>query len=100
MPGGGGLAHRRRPDYSARMPRESKKALRERATAIGEELKRLYPDAKCSLDFENPYQLWVATVLSASCSSPPWSSSSRRLRIAAPFALFLAGPATLSPKFA
>lgn len=27
-----------------------------------------YPDAKCSLNFKNPVQLWVATVLSAQCT--------------------------------
>ncbi len=31
-------------------------------------LKKLYPDAKCSLDFETPFQLVVATVLSAQCT--------------------------------
>lgn len=31
-------------------------------------LKDMYPDAQCSLDFENPYQLLVATVLSAQCT--------------------------------
>ncbi len=31
-------------------------------------LKKYYPDAKCSLDFENPFQLLVATVLSAQCT--------------------------------
>ena len=27
-----------------------------------------YPDAHCALDFENPYQLLVATILSAQCT--------------------------------
>jgi endonuclease-3 len=27
-----------------------------------------YPDAKCALDFRNPYQLLVATILSAQCT--------------------------------
>lgn len=31
-------------------------------------LRREYPDAKCSLDFKNPLQLLVATVLSAQCT--------------------------------
>ncbi len=47
------------------MPRESKRAKRERTLAIIERLKGMYPDSKCSLDFENPLQLLVATVLSA-----------------------------------
>ena len=31
-------------------------------------LARLYPDARCSLDFANPLELYVATVLSAQCT--------------------------------
>ena len=31
-------------------------------------LKRTYPDAKCELDFKNPLQLTVATILSAQCT--------------------------------
>jgi endonuclease III len=31
-------------------------------------LKREYPDAHCELDFENPLQLLVATILSAQCT--------------------------------
>jgi endonuclease-3 len=47
------------------LPRESKRAKRERTLAIVERLKRMYPDSKCSLHHENPLQLLVATVLSA-----------------------------------
>jgi endonuclease-3 len=47
------------------MPRESKKARRERAAEVFELLQAEYPDAHCELDFENPYQLAVATILSA-----------------------------------
>ena len=39
-----------------------------RALAILEELKRLYPEAPCSLDFENPLQLMIATMLAAQCT--------------------------------
>jgi endonuclease III len=38
---------------------------------IGEILKRLaraYPDAKCSLDYTSPFELLVATILSAQCT--------------------------------
>ena len=31
-------------------------------------LKRYYPDAHCALNFETPYQLLVATILSAQCT--------------------------------
>jgi endonuclease-3 len=40
----------------------------EQVQAITDELKRLYPDAKCSLDFSNPLELLVATQLSAQCT--------------------------------
>ncbi len=45
--------------------RESAKARRERAGEVFDLLEREYPDAHCELDFENPYQLAVATILSA-----------------------------------
>src|ERR1700686_2029538 len=40
----------------------------EQVTAIIAELRRLYPDAKCSLNFTNPLELLVATQLSAQCT--------------------------------
>ncbi|MCL4541073.1 MAG: endonuclease III [Chloroflexi bacterium] len=42
--------------------------LRERAQAIIAALQEAYPDARCSLDYGSPYQLLVATVLSAQCT--------------------------------
>lgn len=39
-----------------------------RAQKIVAELYRLYPDAKCSLDFTTPLELLVATILSAQCT--------------------------------
>ena len=33
-----------------------------------ETLKKNYPDAKCSLDFETPFELLVAVILSAQCT--------------------------------
>ena len=47
------------------MPRESRKARRERVASILDELASLYPHSRCSLDHANPLQLVVATVLSA-----------------------------------
>jgi endonuclease-3 len=49
-------------------PRESRDALRERAAAILARLKAEYPDAHCELDYRTPYQLLVATILSAQCT--------------------------------
>ena len=42
--------------------------LRRRVRGILEELARLYPDARCALDYETPLQLLVATILSAQCT--------------------------------
>jgi endonuclease-3 len=39
-----------------------------RVAAILPILKATYPDAQCSLDFKNPLQLLVATILSAQCT--------------------------------
>jgi endonuclease-3 len=44
------------------------KATRERALKIIKELRRAYPDVRCSLDYESPFQLLVSTVLSAQCT--------------------------------
>lgn len=43
-------------------------AKKQRTLEILIRLKRLYPDAKCSLDYETPVQLLVATILSAQCT--------------------------------
>lgn len=48
------------------MPRLSQKKIR--ANEVLLRLKRLYPDATCSLDYETPVQLLVATILSAQCT--------------------------------
>jgi endonuclease-3 len=42
--------------------------LRARARRLVRALARLYPDARCSLDFASPLQLLVATILSAQCT--------------------------------
>ncbi len=44
---------------------ETRTALVRRARKINQVLAETYPDAHCELDFENPFQLLVATVLSA-----------------------------------
>jgi len=47
---------------------ESHAALVRRARKISRILAETYPDARCELDFENPFQLIVAVVLSAQCT--------------------------------
>jgi endonuclease-3 len=43
-------------------------AKKKRAKAIYRVLSRRYPNVRCELDFNTPYQLLVATVLSAQCT--------------------------------
>lgn len=50
------------------MARETRTALRQRTRRILAGLKRAYPDAHCELDYANPFQLLVATILSAQCT--------------------------------
>ncbi|HSS22185.1 MAG TPA: endonuclease III [Pyrinomonadaceae bacterium] len=42
--------------------------LKKRVRKIIQTLKRAYPDAKCSLNHSNPFELLVATILSAQCT--------------------------------
>ncbi len=47
---------------------ESRAGRQARARKILDLLARAYPDAKCALNFADPYQLLVATILSAQCT--------------------------------
>ncbi len=51
------------PNYTGPQP-----ASPAHVSGIIAELRRLYPDAKCSLNFTNPLELLVATQLSAQCT--------------------------------
>ena len=48
---------------------EDQKAKRARTRRIVKKLKQILPHAECSLDFQNPLQLLIATILSA--QNPP-----------------------------
>jgi endonuclease III len=48
--------------------RENAAQRKERAARIAVLLAETYPDATCELDFETPWQLLVATILSAQCT--------------------------------
>src|SRR6185369_6112171 len=50
------------------MPRESIKAKLARAKKIISSLQKTYPDAHCELNYSNPLELLVATILSAQCT--------------------------------
>ena len=65
-------AVRNNPNPAAKHPLKRRKKsgaeLRAHATTILARLKKEYPDAHCELDFENPLQLLIATILSAQCT--------------------------------
>ena len=50
------------------MPRESNADKKKRTARIVRALKKCYPDAKCALNYSNPLELLVATMLSAQCT--------------------------------
>jgi endonuclease-3 len=50
------------------VPRERKAERNKRGQRISRALRRAYPEAKCALRFESPFQLLVATILSAQCT--------------------------------
>ena len=41
---------------------------KKQAIEIIETIKKMYPDATCSLDFETPFQMTIAVMLSAQCT--------------------------------
>ncbi len=50
------------------MPRETTVAKAARAGKIIAGLKKTYPDAHCELNYSNPLELLIATILSAQCT--------------------------------
>jgi endonuclease-3 len=57
-----------RPASATSFLNETPTALTRRARRIYRELGELYPEAHCELDFRNPLELSVATILSAQCT--------------------------------
>jgi endonuclease-3 len=51
---------------------------RVRALALAKAFRKVYPDAHCELDFKNPLQLLIATILSAQCTD-------KRVNMVTPF---------------
>ena len=50
------------------MPRESLQTKKERTANIIAGLRKTYPNAHCELNFSNPLELLIATILSAQCT--------------------------------
>ncbi len=68
-------ARRRRLGRLSRMPAAAKRRRARSATPLPERAREIYgrlvehyPDAHCALDFKSPFQLLVATILSAQCT--------------------------------
>lgn len=79
--------------------RETLKAKRTRARAILEALKGAYPKARTELNHENPFQLLVATVLSAQATDKSVNQATPALfaRFPTPKALAEASPEEVEP---
>lgn len=81
------------------MARESLTRRRERGQRIVAELKSLYPDAKTELDFGTPFQLVVATLLSAQATDVSVNAATPALFAAYPnaYAMAAATPEEVEP---
>ncbi len=71
--------------------RSPSKALKQRSLDIFTLLTELYPNATCSLDYETPVQLLVATILSAQCTDERVNKVTPALFAELPDAATLAG---------
>ena len=56
------------PKLRPSMPRETAEAKAARTRQIVAGLQKAYPEAHCELDFSNPLELLIATILSAQCT--------------------------------
>ncbi len=71
-------------------PKRASSADGPRAVAIDALLERAYPDAECALDHQTPFQLLVATILSAQCTDARVNIVTRALFQRAPDAAAMA----------
>ena len=80
-------------------PREGRKAKRHRAQKILQALREAYPEARTELRYENPFQLLVATVLSAQATDKSVNEATPALfaRFPDAFALAQAKPEEVEP---
>jgi endonuclease-3 len=72
-------------------PPATRTALVRRARRMGRILGETYPDAHCELDYQTPYQLLVATILSAQCTDVRVNMVTPRVFAAYPTPAALAG---------
>jgi endonuclease III len=85
--------------YAPAMPRASLAARRARAAAVLEGLRTLYPDARTELRFGTPFQLVIATLLSAQATDVSVNAATPALfeRYATPQAMAAATPEEVEP---
>ena len=81
------------------MPRESKQAKRQRAERVLATLHELYPDAKTELEHSTPFELLIATILSAQATDVSVNAAAPALfgRYPDAFALAQATPEEVIP---
>jgi endonuclease-3 len=86
-----------RPTRAPNVAREGDAARRRRARAIARSLAATYPDAGCALHFRTPWELLVATILSAQCTDKMVNQVTPGLfgEFSTPSALAAAAPARI-----
>ena len=96
----GGRPERRKGGKAVvKAPKQRKRTLAYRRSApaadVLSQLKTLYPDAKCALNYRNPFELLCATILSAQCTDAMVNLVTPTLfaRYPTPFELAQADPA-------
>lgn len=83
---------RRKPGaHPAAKGQETRRGMVRRARRVNRTLAVAYPDAHCELDFRDPYELTVATILSAQCTDVRVNMVTPTLFAAFPDAEALAG---------
>lgn len=83
---------RRKPGtHPAAKGAETRRGMVRRARRVNRTLAVAYPDAHCELDFRDPYELTVATILSAQCTDVRVNMVTPRLFAAFPDPVALAG---------
>jgi endonuclease III len=85
--------------YTHFMPRESRKFRQDRAELVLERLKQGYPDARTELEFGTPFELLIATILSAQATDVSVNAATPKLfkKYPTPAKLAKATPEEIEP---
>ena len=81
------------------MPRESQKSRQDRAKQVLEQLRQGYPDARTELEFGTPFELLIATILSAQATDISVNAATPKLfeKYPTPVKLAKATPEEVEP---